>query len=260
MAAAETRAFPGRALRDWGLALLLALAFKQAYSRIGTEQLQWLLHPLAALLNATSLFHFMPTAGGEWLDDGHGLVIVKACAGGNFLIASWLGWLWRWREPGFGAVTMLRAFAAAWLTTLLANALRIVCIAYGQDELAQLTGISVADGHRLIGVGVYFGSLALQLAGTRTLFAAQAIYLGVAVLLPWLNAVLFGNGGISLSHVAWTASLPLATLTAYGAWLLVLRLFRRPAIRFAPPASKGVARPATPCKFRNARDRLPAAP
>ena len=48
----------------------------------------------------------MPVAGGEWLDAGHNLIIVKACAGGNFLIAAWLGWLWRgrgrWTDAGAG--------------------------------------------------------------------------------------------------------------------------------------------------------------
>jgi exosortase K len=208
----------GSVLR-WSLILLLALAFKEFYSLAETSQLQWLLWPLATLLNAIGGFRFAPTASGEWLDTDAGLVIVKACAGGNFLIASWLGYLWRWRERPFNASLALRAFGADWLTTLAANAARILLIAHGQDDLARVTGLSDADSHRMIGIGVYFGALWLQLVGTRTALAAPALYLGVAVLLPWLNAMFSGrDDGISVSHAAWTAVIPLTVVLGYGLW------------------------------------------
>lgn len=229
MASAETQVLPGRALRDWGLrgwglALLLALAFKEYYSQVDTLHLQWLLHPLAMLLNATSLFGFEPTGSGEWQDPHHGLVIVKACAGGNFLVASWLGWLWRWQTKRFGAGVLLRAFGAAWLTTLIANALRIALIAYGEDGLSGISGLSAADSHRLIGIVVYFGSLALQLSGTRALLAAPVIYMAVTILLPVSNALLTGRGGIHGAHLAWAATLPMAGLIGFGLWQRVSRI------------------------------------
>ncbi len=111
----------------------------------------------------------------------------------------------------------LGAFAAAWLTTLLANAARIVLIGYGQDDLAQLTGLSDADSHRLIGIGVYFGALLLQLQGTGTALAAPAIYLGVTLFAPLLNAWLTGRNGIDMTYALWSVGVPLAALLA--AWL-----------------------------------------
>lgn len=209
-----------RSVLHWSLILLLALAFKEFYSLAGTSQLQWLLWPLATLLNVIGGFTFAPLASGEWLDASAGLVIVKACAGGNFLLASWLGYLWRWRERPFNASLALYAFGAAWLTTLAANAVRILLIAHGQDDLARLTGLADADSHRLIGIGVYFGALSLQLLGSRTVLAAPVLYLGIAVLLPWLNAVLSGRTGISLSHAAWAAAMPLTVVLGYGLWRL----------------------------------------
>lgn len=203
-------------IRRWGTILLLALALKAGYSAATTAQLQWLLQPLAGLLNASGLFDFAPVAGGEWLDAGRGLIIVKACAGGNFLIASWLGWLWRWRTQPFGPGLALGAFAAAWLTALLANAARIVLIGYGQDDLARLAGLSDADSHRLIGIGVYFGALLLQLKGTGNALAAPAIYLGVTLLAPLLNAWLTGRNGIDMTHALWSAGVPMAGLLVYG--------------------------------------------
>ena len=255
MMPADTRHSPHRALRlrDWGLALLLAMAFKAFYSAVDTSQLQWLLWPLASLLNAVDGFVFEPTATGEWLDADRGLVIVKACAGGNFLIASWLGYLWRWRMrppvsvarsdthlgSGSGLVQRLglnmklnmrlgislalRALAAAWVTTLIANTLRILLIAHGQNDLSLTTGLSSADSHRLIGIVIYFGILTLQLAGTRTLLAAPVIYFGIVVLVPWLHGLMAGRGGINASHAAWTTALPLAAVLCYGLWRLCRR-------------------------------------
>lgn len=253
MMPADTRHTPNRALRlrDWSLALLLAMAFKAFYSAVDASQLQWLLWPLASLLNTVGGFVFAPTATGEWLDVDRGLVIVKACAGGNFLIASWLGYLWRWRmrPPGpvvrmdfdfhkdsgsrfslrrgldlrLGISLALRALAAAWVTTLIANTLRILLIAHGQNDLSMITGLSAADSHRLIGIVVYFGILTLQLAGTRTLLAAPVIYFGIVVLVPWLHGLMDGRAGINASHAAWTTALPLGAVLSYGLWRLCHR-------------------------------------
>jgi exosortase K len=201
-------------IKRWGTMLLLAFAFKAAYSAATTEQLQWLLWPLVELLNATGLFDFAPVAGGEWLDAGRGLIVVKACAGGNFLLASWLGWLWRWRTRSWGSMLALRAWVAAWLTTLLANAVRIVLIAHGQDDLARLSGLSGSDSHRLIGIGVYFGALLLQFWRTGTVLAAPVIYLGVTLLVPLLNAWLSGRNGIDTTHALWSMGAPLVAWVA----------------------------------------------
>lgn len=252
MKPAESQWLPVRALRarDWVLALMLAMAFKAFYADAETTQLQWLLWPLATLLNGLGGFAFRPMGSGAWLDVGHALIIVKACAGGNFLIASWLGYLWRWRVrpvgqgagrdgglwpdswPGWWPASWfgvrfglqlsvglaLRAFAAAWVTTLIANALRILLIAHGQDDLSRITGWSASDSHRLIGIVVYFGCLSVQLAGARTLLVAPALYLGVVLLVPWLHAILAGRSGVSVDYALWTAAIPVATAAGYGVW------------------------------------------
>ena len=108
----------------------------------------------------------------------------------------------------------MRWNAVRWLVCHMAsaNAARIVLIGYGQDDLAQLTGLSDADSHRLIGIGVYFGALLLQLQGTGTALAAPAIYLGVTLFAPLLNAWLTGRNGIDMTHALWSAGVPLAAL------------------------------------------------
>ncbi len=221
----------------WGLVLLMVLAFKALYSSVPTSQLQWLLWPLATLLNSVSTLTFTPTPSGEWLDAGHNLIIVKACAGGNFLIASWLGYLWRWRDR-LGPLIALKAFGAAWLTTLIANTIRILLIAHGQDDLALHTGLSAADSHRLIGIIVYFGILSLQLAGAGALITASTIYLGITVLLPWLNALLSGRAGIDPQAALWTVTIPVLALFSYGLWRLIQHLVEPECISKKPDTTQ----------------------
>lgn len=238
MPAADRYAGPG--IRAWAPALLLALAFKQFYAGADPHQLQWLLWPLARLLNGLGGLDFRPLASGEWLDAEHGLAIVKACAGGNFLIASWLGWLWRWRGLRLSVGLLLGTCAAAWFTTLAANALRILLVAHGQDGLARWTGLSDADCHRLIGIAVYFAALAVQLA--RALAAAAGLYLGVAVLLPVLRAWWLGLPGPGAAYVFWTAVIPSAYLASRLLWRLrraIAPVARQRACTTPAPCLKG---------------------
>lgn len=227
--ATTSRPRRARLLRDWGLILLMAAAFKAFYSSADPLQLQWLLQPLALLLNQIGGFAFQQTGSGEWLDARQGVVIIKACSGGNFLIASWLGYLWRWYELPLDMTKLLRAAGAAWLTTWLANSLRILLIVHGQDDLAHATGLSGMDSHRLIGILVYFGVLSLQLAGARTLLAAPVIYLGVVVLAPWMHALVSGRNGINATYVLWAGGLPVASLIGYGIWWLGHRCMSEPS-------------------------------
>lgn len=215
-----------RNLAFWFAALVAVLALKQLYGMAEMPQLQWLLQPLALLLEAVSDLSFQPLTSGAWLDTQHGLIIVKACAGGNFLLASWLGYLWRFGDAMSPARRMLLAGAAAWLTTLGANALRILLLAQGEDALAAKLGLSGADSHRLIGIAVYFCCLCLQMASRRALLpgllAAGVLYLGVTLLLPSLRAGLLGLPHIDLQHALWivgsTFAIALIALLVAASW------------------------------------------
>ncbi len=237
MAVHSPRRHPGRALclRDWAWALLAVLAFKQFYATASTDQLQWLLWPLATLLNVLSPLSFAPAPAGEWLDADHGLVIVKGCAGGNFLIVSWLGYLWRRRDRRIGVAAALRAFAAAWLTTVAANGLRILLVPYCQDEVARVMGVASADSHRLIGVLVCFSVLWAQLsyrAGPRAApTAAITVYLGITLLLPAVHAMATGRGALDATHFLWTAGLPLLTLVVQWTLCWLWALWARAHLR-----------------------------
>ena len=198
----------------WGLVLLAVLALKQGYSLAGAEQLQWLLVPLVEVLELLGGLSFEPQPGGDWLDAGHRVILVKACAGGNFLLTVWLAYLWRWRYQVSALRTVLIAAGAAWVTTLAANALRILLAVHGQDALAHLGGLTPSESHRLLGIGVYFLGLWVVLARpgrlSAALIVATGLYLGVNLLLPALRAVLLGLPALDRGHVLWTAGVPLA--------------------------------------------------
>ena len=228
MAGAECRT--GLQSWHWGLVLLAVVALKQGYGLAGAGQLQWLLAPLAEVLNRVGGLAFAPQPGGVWLDAGHRVVLVKACAGGNFLLTVWLAWLWRWRHRSAPLATVLIAAGAAWATTLAANALRILLAVHGQDALAHLGGLTPADSHRLIGIGVYFLALWALLARPgrvqSALIVAAGLYLGVNLLLPALRAWWLGLPAIDPGHLLWTAGVPLAVICAADILQAKARLLR----------------------------------
>ncbi len=212
------RTEPRRGLRLWHWVLvgLAVLALKQVYAQAGAAQLQWLLAPLAGALNLAGGLAFEPQPDGTWLDAGRRVLLVKACAGGNFLLTAWLAWLWRQRHETAPLRAVLTAAAAAWVTTLAANALRILLAVHAQEAIARLGGLSPAETHRLLGIAVYFVSLSLLLARPgrllTALITAAGLYLGVNLLLPALRAVWLGLPGLDPAHFLWTAGVPLAVL------------------------------------------------
>lgn len=186
---------------------VVAWLFKCGYAHAEAAQLQGLLYPLAMLLNTVSPLEFVRLPTGEWWDARHHLVIVKACAGGNFLLISWLGYLWQWRQRHWGVARWGgTAAVAAWGTVWVANALRVLSIAYVEEGLIEVSDLNASDSHRLLGIVVYFAVLVVQMAGALPM--AVAMYLGVAVLLPVLRMVWHGAeaGGHPLmwQHVGWT--------------------------------------------------------
>jgi exosortase K len=202
----------------WLPVAALVIALKQFYSMTSTGQLQWMLWPLTMLLELCSDLSFEQLASGEWLDTSHHISIVKSCAGVNFFIISLLGYVWRWRRSCFSFRLILQALAAAWLTSLLANTLRILISVYGNTWLSLRLGIAEADVHRLIGIMVYFFCLWSQLSSLRLqdfshgLVSATILYLSVTLLIPWLRACLLGLESIRLEHVAWVVGIPLCAV------------------------------------------------
>ncbi len=219
MLTADRRAFAEQ-LMFWTLIAAAVIALKQFYSTASAEQLQWMLRPLVLLLELLSDLSFEQLPAKEWVDATHRISIVKSCAGVNFFIISFLGYVWRQRAQRRRLRLVLQALAAAWLTALAANTLRILISVYGSDLLALGFGLSGAESHRLIGIVVYFVCLWAQLARFRpqefcsAVVSAAVLYSAVTLLLPLLRIWVLGLESIGFEHVAWVAGIPLGAILA----------------------------------------------
>ena len=146
-----------RAPLAWcALAGAVAVALKYGFSAAAASDLQWMLHPLAWLLQAATGWGFLRDAAGNWESRTAGLVLVKACAGINFMVLSFLAWCWMlrprtrvWRDLAMAAASR-RALACAWLLSLGVNALRIVAIVACQPMLEHW--LAPGDAHRALGL------------------------------------------------------------------------------------------------------------
>jgi exosortase K len=208
----------------WWLAVLgVALAIKQHYSIASAADLEWMLRPLALLLEVISGHPFHRDSLHQWVSASADVRLVKACAGINFLLMSLLAWAWVARPdrleqvdvPTWLAGRLLLLFAviiAAWTTALLANSLRI------------LVAMHLPDGaglHRLIGLLIYVPLLSLQLhLGDRgnwkvALAGPVMLYLLLMAVVPVLTGNAFNSPGQFIEHLLYLAAMVMITGSLY---------------------------------------------
>jgi len=224
----------------WALAGSVAVALKWQFSAAAASDLQWMLHPLALLLRALAGWEFLRDAEGNWACAGAGLVLVKACAGVNFMLLSFLGWCWLWRPVPATCYACVRpsvpwplrlgaALVCAWLAALGVNALRIVLVARGQPWLEQW--LAPADAHRLIGLLTYLPALCLQWSlaergapGRGVLLAAGA-YATLLLGVPLASGAAAADPRHYAAHLAWSLAV-LAPFAGYACWRANCRVRR----------------------------------
>lgn len=205
------RRFQRHALLCWCLlAGGVAMLLKHQYSIATAAELDWMLQPLALLLQTLTGYAFRLGETGEWHSTAAGIALVKACAGINFMTMSLLGWCWIMRPPASGfrwyhahawPVQLATALLLAWVTALAINLVRILLVLAVGPALDPLLGAEAA--HRLLGLLVYLSALLAQLLlferrlRTRAVAMAVAIYGLVMLLVPllsgqaWLQPELF---------------------------------------------------------------------
>jgi exosortase K len=196
------------------LAFVFSVALKQHYSEAGSEDLAWILHPTAWLVEWLSKIPFEEEAHTGFVNYSRRIIIAPACAGVNFLIIAFsmavfygalhirdktLKWLW-----------LAGALLAAYGLTIFVNALRILASIYSYDAEIYSGWFTPERLHRLEGVIIYFFFLCLfyriitavcpllQAAQRKNIDAQHlrpdSLRLGLAVLVP-----LFWYGLITLA-------------------------------------------------------------
>ena len=146
-------------------AILIAWGLKRHYADARADELRWILTPTAHLAGVMTGTAFAWQAGEGYLSRERLFLIEKSCAGVNFFIAAF-GMLTfarfhcigsRWSPMRVLGVGLVAGYAAA----VIVNALRIsIGMWLAAHPIAPAT-ISAADAHRIEGIIVYFGGLAL---------------------------------------------------------------------------------------------------
>ena len=212
----------------WLAAGAVAAAVKNYFSVADAADLDWMLRPLSLVLQLLTGHRFRLSPDGEWFSDGAGIVLVKGCAGINFLVMSFLAWCWVARPQGRARPDPARwlewplllgaCMVFAWTTALLVNALRIVALLALEPAAAEL--MDPADAHRMIGLAVYLPALTGQLLiGERhrwhqAALIAALLYAAIMLVTPvltgnaWADPVRFGRHAL----VVLCLVVPLATI------------------------------------------------
>lgn len=199
----------------WWLAVaVVALQLKHHYSTAAVADLEWMLRPLSLLLEWFTGHEFHRDSNYEWVSESADVRLVKACAGINFMLMSFMAYAWVARPdrcmsadplPWIARQLLLlcAALIASWATCLLANSLRIIIAmtAISRGWELDAIGIAATELHRLIGMVVYVPLLSFQVmlgnrSNTRDVFAAPVLlYLLLMVVVPLLT-------GNALQHPA----------------------------------------------------------
>ena len=130
----------------------------------------WILRPTAVLVSAVSGIEFVEEAGAGFFSRERLFLIAPACAGVNFFIAALctavFGFVGRVATPRAKLVLLLTGVLAAYATTLLANATRILIAI----RLHRAEPFPFRDElFRVEGIAVYFVTLCAIYLGARLL-------------------------------------------------------------------------------------------
>lgn len=172
-------------------ALAAAFALKRFYSTASAADLRFVLAPTTWLVEVAGGHRFDWTSGG-YLSAELRFLVAPACAGVNFLIVAFaalvLGFVRPARRPWQNVGILLASAAAAYATTVLANALRILIAIPLWTRGVSLGWLTAARLHELVGVVVFLGVLLLLHLLARRL-ASAPVQVWVA-LLPYAGVML----------------------------------------------------------------------
>src|SRR4051812_44538350 len=154
-----------RCMMIWGAQLamvtLCVVALKQYYSTGTANELRWILAPTTFIVELLSGRSFQFESYTGYMSSDHTFVIAVPCAGVNFLITTFvmlaLRRLWLQRFEGVGWRFLPISIVTAYITTVIANAVRICVALEIQRRSFAVSGLDANQLHRVEGIIVYFG-------------------------------------------------------------------------------------------------------
>jgi exosortase K len=207
--------------------LLCALALKQYYSTATANELRWILAPTTLIVELLSGRSFVFESYTGYMSSDQRFVIAVPCAGVNFLITAFvmlaLRRLWNGRFEGVSWRFLPISMALSFVTTVIANAMRIVIALEIQRRSFEFSGLTENQLHRLEGIVVYFGFLMLLFVvmERRLLMFPVVVYYVMTLGVPFVNGAFYRAG--FWEHFAYVMVMPLVVMLP----VLMVRLVRQ---------------------------------
>ena len=195
-----------------------AVALKFYYSKANVNDLRWILAPTTAMVEMVTAarFEFEPYSG--YMKSDKNFLIAQSCSGVNFLVAAFLlistCTLWRNRYECPRWRFLVIAGITAYLTTIIANTVRISTALRLQAVPAETGMLDDAQIHRIEGIVVYFGFLLLlyfivckmnpeRRSGRYPKGPIRDLLIPLMIYYAMVLAVPFANGGYRQGAVFW---------------------------------------------------------
>ena len=219
----------------WGAQLavvvLCAFGLKQYYSTATANELRWILAPTTFIVELLSGRSFQFESYTGYMSSDHTFVIAVPCAGVNFLITAFvmlaLRRLWQARFESVSWRFLPTSMALAYVTTIVANAVRICVALEIQRRSVEVSWLTANQLHRLEGILVYFGFLMLlfviverRSSGKMWLFPL-VIYYAMTLGVPLVNGSFYRAG--FWEHFGFVIVMPLVIVLP----VLVVRFVRQ---------------------------------
>lgn len=238
------------------LAVFIAAGLKYGYSRALSEDLVWMLGPVAFLVECVTGAPFVKEAGVGYVSQTLQIAIVPACAGINFMMAAFcmatLSLIFSAQRKSFLPFCIPAGLAAAYLLTLGANSLRILISIYLYRADIYTSLITPERVHRIAGIGVYFLALGLFYpawqkvmirrasaarphreakkenlkSSLRTCLTPLFWYLAVALVLPAFNSAYRKNPALFGEHSGFVLGVSILLFLLMFAGVMCYKLFK----------------------------------
>jgi exosortase K len=215
----------------WGaqlaIVLLCALALKQYYSTATANELRWILSPTTLIVELLSGRSFVFESYTGYMSSDHTFVIAVPCAGVNFLITAFLMLalrrLWQARFEGVSWRFLPLSIVVAYVTTVIANAIRICVPLEIQRRSIEVSGWDANQLHRVEGIVVFFGFVVLLFVVfvRRLLLFTVIIYYVMTLGVPLVNGAFHRVG--FWEHFGFVMVMPLVVMLP----ILIVRFVRQ---------------------------------
>ena len=142
------------------IVIATAYLLKAYYSSANSEDLTWIIGPVAYFVELLSNLNFVHEPGYGWVDIEHDVVIAPACAGVNFIIIAFcMSAFQLTHKPQSFVRSLAKILAAGFLSysvAILANVLRILLSTYFYNIELHSSWLTPEAVHRIVGICVFY--------------------------------------------------------------------------------------------------------